>query len=71
MNITKEGIEVKVGQIWQDLDKRKEHRKIQITRVENGRAYYGRTRLNSTSNSVAIRRMHKHANGFVLVLAND
>jgi hypothetical protein len=40
--ITKEGVQVAIGQVWIDLDKRMRRRKITIVRVDsyNGLAYY-------------------------------
>lgn len=63
--VTKEGIRVEVGQVWQDLDRRMKHRTITITRVDsmNGRAYFDYPRIGS----IAISRMHKHSTGFALV----
>lgn len=63
MNTTKEGIEVKPGQVWEDLDKRMLGRRRQVREVSDGYAYmdgYPRTR-------VAIRRMHRHSTGWKLV----
>ena len=63
--VTKEGIRVEVGQVWQDLDKRMTHRRLEITRVSDGFAYFEKPR----KGRVSISRMHKHATGFSLVAA--
>lgn len=62
MNITKDGVEVKVGQTWRDLDKRMKGRKRKVIRVEDGRAHLDGPR----STSLAIARMHRHATGWEL-----
>lgn len=67
MNTTKDGIEVKAGQIWEDLDKRMSGRRIKIVAVLNGRAYFGE----SWKRSIAINRMHKHSTGFRLVSTSN
>lgn len=65
-NTTHEGIAVQPGQIWEDLDKRQDKRRVVVEIVRDGYAYvrqhYGerRTRLK-------INRMHKHSTGFRLV----
>lgn len=69
-NITKEGIEVKPGQVWEDLDKRSYGRQCQVMSVEDGKAkmqhYFTRGQLGSKT-TVSIRRMHKHSTGWKLV----
>ncbi|EPZ0439134.1 hypothetical protein ACXI6M_004231 [Pseudomonas aeruginosa] len=37
-NITKEGIEVKPGQVWKDLDKRQSGRQCKVVAIEDGKA---------------------------------
>lgn len=64
MNVTKEGVEVKPGQVWRDLDKRV-NRKVTVERVSDGRAYV--VSSNGARSQIAIKRMHKHAQGFALV----
>lgn len=69
-NVTKEGIEVKPGQVWKDLDKRQEGRQCKVMAIENGKAkmqHYARGRLGSKT-TVSIRRMHKHSTGWELVI---
>ena len=62
-NITKEGIEVQIGQKWRDLDKRCPNRIIEVRAVANGRAYFGA----SLNRKIRINRMHRHSTGFELV----
>lgn len=62
-NVTKEGIEVKPGQVWLDLDKRMKGRKRIILRVEDGKAFmdgYPKTK-------VSISRMHRGSTGWSIV----
>ena len=60
--ITKEGIEVKIGQKWRDLDKRM-HRTIVVTQVMDGFAYYEEAR----NGRLSIKRMYRHSTGWELV----
>lgn len=62
-NLTKEGIEVKVGQVWQDLDKRMHGRKRTVIEVQDGKAHMDGT----PKTKVSIRRMHKGSTGWALV----
>jgi hypothetical protein len=61
-NVTKEGIEVKPGQIWIDLDKRMRERSVIVEIVEDGQAYC-RTAAGKRTR-IAIRRMHKGGTGW-------
>ncbi|OWJ93015.1 hypothetical protein B6S59_18845 [Pseudomonas sp. A46] len=68
-NITKEGVEVKPGQVWKDLDKRSYGRQCKVITVEDGKAkmqHYARGKLGSKT-TVSIRRMYKHSTGWELV----
>lgn len=68
-NITKDGIEVKPGQVWKDLDKRQAGRQCKVMVIEDGKAkmqHYARGQLGSKT-TVSIRRMHKHSTGWELV----
>lgn len=68
-NITKDGIEVKSGQVWKDLDKRQAGRQCKVMAIEDGKAemqHYARGQLGSKT-FVSIRRMHKHSAGWELV----
>lgn len=67
MNITKEQVEVKVGQVWRDLDKRMRNRTVKIVKVENGFAFYESAR----NGRISIKRMYKHATGWELVAPNE
>lgn len=72
-NITKEGIEVRVGQIWRDLDKRMGDRKRQVVSLCGGRATMGRVGFSTEQKDtmrtrVSISRMHKSATGWELVV---
>jgi len=62
-NMTKEGILVEAGQVWRDLDKRCSARKITITEVKGGFAYYDKPR----KGRISIQRMHQHSTGYALV----
>ncbi|HBN9060903.1 hypothetical protein ACV344_31015 [Pseudomonas aeruginosa] len=64
-NITKEGIEVKPGQVWKDLDKRQAGRQCKVTSVS-----FGKAKMESFAGSkstVSVRRMHNHSTGWELV----
>ena len=61
-NVTRDGVEVCIGQRWQDQDKRMRGRIITVRAVADGYAYFGPT----LKRRIAIRRMHKHSTGFVL-----
>lgn len=70
---TKEGIDVKVGQIWADLDKRMEGRKVYVVLVNEAHGFafvqgwadhYG---TSGRTTRIAIRRMHKHSTGWKLI----
>ena len=62
-NITKEGIEVKPGQVWQDLDKRMAGRKCTVLAVADGKAHMDGV----PKTKVSITRMHKSFNGWMIV----
>lgn len=63
--ITKDGITVRVGQVWRDCDKRCHGRTKTVARVDslNGRVQWAER----PQGWVAVRRMHKSATGWVLV----
>lgn len=65
-NTTREGILVRRGQIWGDLDTRKNQRRVVVEFVKSGRvrvrAHYGTRR-----STISVSRMHKHSTGFRLV----
>ena len=62
--LTKEGIEVKAGQVWRDLDPRVK-RTVTVLSVE-GRFAYVQSSYGSKSR-IQIARMHRHAQGVALV----
>jgi len=70
--VTRDGIEVRVGQIWKDLDKRMVNRHLRVQEIANGRAICLRCREDGTVlgeqlTRIAIARMHKSTTGFALV----
>lgn len=65
--ITREGVQVRVGQVWRDLDKYARNRELPVTLVfESGYAYL--KKANGGNTRIAIRRMHKNSTGWALVL---
>jgi hypothetical protein len=60
-NTTRDGILVKVGQYWQDCDKRMRGRIVKIRAVNNGYAFY---KSGNRLLKISIRRMHPHSTGF-------
>lgn len=66
--ITKGGVQVEVGQVWLDLDKRMEGRKRVVVALEGDKAVLGHPTMPSAPNArVSIRRMHKGSTGWALV----
>jgi hypothetical protein len=74
-HLTKEGIEVKIGQCWRDLDKRMNGRCVQVVDVVEGRAvvqHYSKfTGATGTRRKLSISRMHRHSTGWALVREQD
>lgn len=79
VHVTKDGVEVKVGQVWRDLDKRMNGRRVQVreigamtfegkVRVQNFTDHSGAT---GTKRWLAVSRMHRHSSGFALVIQAD
>lgn len=75
-HVTKEGIEVKPGQVWRDLDKRMPNRHCKVVAVELAKAVMrgchsdGSELLGlsfSTTTKISICRMHKSSTGWALV----
>jgi hypothetical protein len=62
-NVTKDGIEVKPGQRWRDLDKRMRGRVITVIEVRSGFAHFHHAR----KGRISIHRMHNHSTGWELV----
>lgn len=70
--VTKDGIAVRVGQVWKDLDKRMDGRHCKVIAVVDGRAHMNRCAPNGRVSSdsvtkVAIARMHRGSTGWTLV----
>ena len=63
-NVTKEGVEVKPGQVWRDLDKRMQGRLVTVVSVADGKA---QVTNGVTKTRLSIQRMHKTSTGFELV----
>jgi hypothetical protein len=71
-NVTEEGIEVKPGQVWRDLDKRMRNRHGKVIEVIAGKATLERCRADGSTfggstTKIAVRRMHKSSTGWALV----
>lgn len=71
---TKEGIEVQIGQVWKDLDKRMNDRHVKVVALEDGKAVVtrctasgGPTVYGEVRTRLSVRRMHKHSTGWALV----
>lgn len=62
-NVTKEGIEVKAGQVWRDLDKRMKGRTVTVIFATAGVARVQGARVTE----LTISRMHRHSTGWELV----
>lgn len=70
--LNRDGIVVKVGQVWRDLDKRMEGRHCKIIAVLDGRAHMNRCLPNGRVTTqavtkVGILRMHRGSTGWALV----
>ena len=71
-NFTPEGVEVKVGQQWRDLDKRMKGRIRHIVGIADGKAFMRQYsefqgRMVGQLTKVSIRRMKKSSTGWALV----
>lgn len=62
-NITRDGIEVKAGQVWRDLDKRMNGRTVTVVFAKFGVARVRGRR----ETEISIKRMHRHSTGWELV----
>jgi len=62
-NVTKDGIEVKAGQVWRDCDKRGNGRTKRVLSVEGGKAVFE----GPPKTRVSIKRMYRHSTGYELV----
>lgn len=66
--ITKEGVQVRVGQVWRDLDERCGPRTCRVDSVsDDGYVKMQNLAIKIRPTRVAIRRMHKSATGWALV----
>lgn len=65
-NTTREGILVRQGQIWEDLDTRQSKRRVVIESVADGEAQV-RDHYGTKRSTLSVSRMHKHSTGFRLV----
>lgn len=71
---TKDGVLVKAGQVWRDLDKRMGNRHCKVDAVRDGKAVMfpclpdGRILRSARSTTVSVSRMHKGSTGWELVL---
>lgn len=62
-----EPIEVKVGQIWEDCDKRMAGRRLKVVRIEDGYAICSVNLSSTRVTSIRLDRMRPTATGFRLV----
>lgn len=72
-HITKDGVRVKPGQVWKDLDKRTNGRHVRVISVADGKALVARTNpatgwTSDNTSRLSVRRMHKGSTGWALVL---
>ena len=65
MNKTKDGIEVRAGQVWRDLDKRMRGRTVTVEWVSKDGTIARVKGVRSTQ--LSISRMHRHSTGWELV----
>lgn len=66
-NVTKDGVEVKVGQTWKSCDVRTPGKKREVIEVADGKAKLGVPGSKRLTSKVRIDRMHKHSTGWELV----
>ena len=70
--VTKDGVHVKPGQLWRDLDKRQANRKVVVLDLGN-MSYLGKVLVRNaasptgTKRWLSVSRMHRHSTGFELV----
>ncbi|WP_141662913.1 hypothetical protein [Streptomyces sp. Wb2n-11] len=65
-NTTCEGILVRRGQIWEDLDTQQSNRHAVIESVADGEAQV-RDHYGTKHSTLSVSRMHRHSTGFRLV----
>ena len=71
--LNKDGVAIKVGQVWRDMDRRMDSRHCRVIAVKDGRAHMSRCAPNGqlatdAITKVAIARMHRSSTGWELVL---
>ena len=62
-NQTREGIEVKAGQVWRDLDKRMKGRTVTVLAVAHD---FAMVKGAKKITRLAVARMHRHSTGWEL-----
>lgn len=67
MSKTKDGIEVKKGQVWEDLDKRMNGRRVMVMNEPTGGRVSVRSLTSNRYSELSIARMHKHSTGWKLI----
>lgn len=65
-NTTREGLLVRRGQIWEDLDTRQSKRRVVVESVAAGEAHV-RDHYGAKHSTLSVSRMHRHSTGFRLV----
>ncbi|MFF4410221.1 hypothetical protein [Streptomyces sp. NPDC001404] len=65
-NTTREGILVRQGQVWEDLDARQSKRRVVIKSVADGEAQV-RDHYGTQHSALSVSRRHRHSTGFRLV----
>ncbi|MFJ4622219.1 hypothetical protein [Streptomyces sp. NPDC088812] len=65
-NTTREGILVRRGQIWEDLDTRQSKHRVVIESVADGEAQ-ARDHYGTKHTTLSVSRMYRHSTGFRLV----
>jgi hypothetical protein len=65
--VTKDGVRVRVGQLWRDCDERMNGRKRYVGAVSIDKAFMVLEPGDSKGTWVSIRRMHKNNRGWELV----
>jgi hypothetical protein len=68
--VTKNGITVEKGQVWESLHPRDKGRRITVSNVASGKAFYGRTEAGKPL-SIRVDLMHAHSRGWQLVSRAD
>ncbi len=68
MMFNKDGVEVKIGQVWRDCDKRTMYgtRTVEVVGL-NTEGEKVQVKSSNRVTWISLRRMYKHATGYVLV----